>query len=39
MKIDMTEVNNQKTALANSISNLNGQIDTAKNSLTNLTID
>ena len=37
MKIDMTEVNNQKTALANSISNLNGQIDTAKNSLTNLT--
>ena len=37
MKIDMTEVNNQKSALTNSVTNLNNQIDTSKNSFSSLT--
>ncbi|KXT85390.1 hypothetical protein STRDD11_00380 [Streptococcus sp. DD11] len=37
MKIDMTEVHGQKTALSQSITNLNSQIDTAKTSFTGLT--
>lgn len=36
MKIDMTEVNNQKVTLANSITSINNEFDTSKNSLENL---
>ncbi|AND78918.1 T7SS effector LXG polymorphic toxin [Streptococcus pantholopis] len=36
MKIDMTEVNENKTTLTTSIDNLNSQLETAKTSFTNL---
>ncbi|MEX2784229.1 hypothetical protein AB3331_03410, partial [Streptococcus sp. H49] len=36
MKIDMTEVNDNKTTLTTSIDNLNSQLETAKTSFTNL---
>ena len=36
MKIDMTEVNNQKVTLDNSITSINNELDDSKSSLENL---